>query len=118
MSPRVLSARGVVRSFGTALLLCALFTPVLGAGAELADDLADLASPTDDPKTPCPDLYGGRNLDIPDMPELVAMALPISIGVLAEPVTEPLCTVSFAPSAVSRDVEPGSNPRAPPALLS
>jgi hypothetical protein len=65
-----------------ALLIAALLSPVLGAGAVLADDLRDMVKDNtglaDDPETPGPDLYAPRvwGTDIPDMPSLIVLDAP------------------------------------------
>jgi len=115
MSLRVVSARcrsGLVAAF----LLPALLAPVVGAGAVLADDLADLMAPTDDPQTPGPDLYHGRSLDIPDMPDLVAMALPLPAPALAPPAPARERGIDGASRPGFHELVPGPGSRAPPGL--
>lgn len=74
-----------LRVFSAFFLVTSLLASAAGAGAVLADDLADMLSPTDDPATPSPDLYKGRSLDdgIPDMPDPVAMSFALPIAALA-----------------------------------
>ncbi|MFI5197194.1 MAG: hypothetical protein ACHQJD_01120 [Thermoanaerobaculia bacterium] len=74
-----------------ALLIAALLSPVLGAGAVLADDLRDMVKDNtglaDDPETPGPDLYAPRvwGTDIPDMPSLVVLDAPAAETLSEEP---------------------------------
>ncbi len=89
--------RRTVRAAVGAALALALLMPALRARAVMADQFADATSPVDNPKTPGPDLYAGRNFDlIPDMPDPVAM---VAVSE-PEPLPEPL------PSSVSSSVEP------------
>jgi hypothetical protein len=94
-----------------AFLIAALLSPVLGAGAVLADDLRDMVKDNtglaDDPDTPGPDLYAPRvwGTDIPDMPSLIVLDAPA-----AETVSEaPRAAGTLSPAM--RDLEPRA-PRA------
>lgn len=89
-----------------ALLVAALLSPVLGAGAVLADDLRDMVAGNtglgDDPETPGPDLYAprGYGADIPDMPSLVVLDAPAAESLSETP--RAAGTLSFA----ARDLAP------------
>jgi hypothetical protein len=74
-----------------AFLIAALLSPVVGAGAVLADDLRDMAADNtglaDNPETPGPDLYAPRvwGTDIPDMPSLIVLDAPADAAWRLEP---------------------------------
>ena len=104
--PRLTRTRQSAARAAAAFLIAALLSPVLGAGAVLADDLRDMVKDNtglaDDPETPGPDLYAPRvwGTDIPDMPSLIVLDAPA-----AETLSEaPRAAGTLSP--VMRDLAP------------
>ncbi len=109
------------RAAAALFVLAALLAPVAAAGAVLADDLRDLADGAtglaDNPDTPGPDLYAPIPWgdDIPDMPSLVALDVPISAApfVGGVPVSTPVPELAASAPRMAREARVTS--RGPPA---
>lgn len=115
---RTTKGRTSFRGAVSALLLATLLAPVAWAGPTWADDFTDDAGPTDNPRTPEPDLYANwkADLGIGAMPDLAASlqgAAPLP-GPLPGPSGH--CPSPARPDAPSPALLPLRSSRAPPSV--
>lgn len=98
-----------------AALVAALLMPVLRARAVTADQFADATAPVDDPRTPGPDLYAGRDYGlVPDMPDPVTMDVVVAPTPLPEPAPAAFPRLPVPARAVERP-RGAATARGPPA---
>lgn len=110
----MLTLRPFRRAFTGAALAVALLMPTLRARAVMADQMADASAPVDNPKTPGPDVFAGRNFDlVPDMPDPVAMDVATSPRSLPAPAPISSVTSISSMRAAERRAEV-STARGPP----
>ncbi len=105
------------RKLLVALLLGALLAPLPFTKATWADDWADETAPTDNPRTPGPDLYPNKRIEdgVVSMPDLIQTSVALPAFELVPAASAVRLVEPIAPSFSEPLLDLSGQPRAPPA---
>ena len=107
----------IPKHLAVALVLAALLAPLPFTKATWADDWADETAPTDNPRTPGPDLYPNKRIEdgVVSMPDLVPGAPALSLADASPAESVSIAAEPARPASPAEVRNLSGAPRAPPA---